>query len=92
VNWILEVDDGVLVAVELILVEQGSGTVDQAGEFELGVAADALAVEAGEQRGGRSSVKAFVVIEDPYAQRIPQSANRFPPAENHAAGMELGRG
>ena len=43
---VLEIHDGIFVAVELILVEQGSGTVDQAGEFELGVAADALAERA----------------------------------------------
>ena len=65
---IFEVDDGILVAVELLFVEQRAGAVDQAGEHEVGVAANALAVEAGEQRGGGSSVKTFVVIEDPDSQ------------------------
>ena len=43
---ILEVDDSVLVAVELIFIEQRSGAVDQAGEDELGVAANAFAIKA----------------------------------------------
>jgi hypothetical protein len=89
---ILEIDDGVLVAVELILIEQSAGSVDQAGEFEIGVAANAFAIKAGKQRGRGSSVKTFVVIEDPNSQGMPQSPNRFPPAENHAASEELGRG
>jgi hypothetical protein len=55
--------------------------VDQAGEFEIGVAANTLAIEAGKQRGGGGSVKTFVVIEDPYSQGLPQSSNRFPAAK-----------
>ena len=49
-------------------VEQCSGAMDETGKGELGVFADALAVEAGEQRGGGSSVKTFVVIENPNSQ------------------------
>jgi len=48
---VLEVDDGILVAIELLLIEQRAGAVDQPGEFEFDVAADALAVEALEQGG-----------------------------------------
>ena len=44
---VFEIDDGILVAVELIFVEQRPGTVDQAGEDEVGIAANALAIEAG---------------------------------------------
>ena len=44
---VFEVDDGILVAVELIFVEQRPGTVDQAGEDEVGIAANAFAIEAG---------------------------------------------
>ncbi len=65
---VFEVDDGVLVAVELLFIEQRSGAMDEAGELELGIAADALAVKAGKQRGGGGSVKAFIVIEDPNSQ------------------------
>jgi hypothetical protein len=89
---VLEVDDGVLIAIELLLVEQRPGSVDQAGEDEFGIAANAFAVETGKQRGGTSSVKTFVVIENANSQESPQSHNRFPPAENHAAGVGLGRG
>ncbi len=89
---VLEVDDGVFFAVELLFVEQRAGAVDQAGKDELGVAADAFAIEAGKYGGGTSSVKTFVVIENANSQGTPQSHNRFPPAENHAAGVGLGRG
>jgi len=42
--------------------------VNEAGELKFGVATDALSIETGEQRGGRGSVKTFVVIENPYSQ------------------------
>ena len=70
---VLEIDDGVFVAVELLLIEQSAGTVDEAGEFKFGVAADALAIEAGEQSGGRRSVETLVVIKDSNSQSRPQS-------------------
>jgi hypothetical protein len=70
---ILEVDDGVLVAIELLFIEQGSRTMDEASEFEVDVAADALAIEAREKRRRGSPIKAFVVIKDPNSQCIPQS-------------------
>jgi hypothetical protein len=76
---IFEVDNGVFLAIELILVEQSAGAVDQTREFEIGIAANALAIEAGKQRGGGSSVKTLVVIEDPYSQSVPQSIEEFPP-------------
>jgi hypothetical protein len=52
-------------------VEQRSRTMNQPGKGKLGIAADALAVETGKQRGGRSSVKTFVVIENPNSQSVP---------------------
>src|ERR1019366_7112652 len=39
---VFEVDDGVLVAVELVLIEQSASTVHEAGENKLGIAADTL--------------------------------------------------
>jgi hypothetical protein len=43
---ILEVDDRVLVAVELIFIEERAGAVQQSSELELHVVANALAVKA----------------------------------------------
>jgi hypothetical protein len=65
---VLEIDDGILLTIEFLFVEQRAGAVDQAGENEIGVPANALAIEAGKQGGGGSPVEAFVVIEDPYSQ------------------------
>jgi len=42
--------------------------MQQAGVDELHVAADAFAVEAGEQGGGARSVKTLVVIKDSHSQ------------------------
>jgi hypothetical protein len=47
---ILEVHNGVFIAIEMILVKQSPGAVQQAGEHELHVAADPFAVETGEKR------------------------------------------
>src|SRR5208337_39539 len=65
---IFEIDDGILVAIELIFVEERAGAVQQAGVDEVDIAADAFAVETGEQRGRGSAVKTFVVIKDPHSQ------------------------
>ncbi len=65
---VLEIDDRIFVAVELLFIKQRAGTVDQSGEFEIDVAADALTIETREQRGRRSSVKTLVVIENPDSQ------------------------
>src|SRR5208282_2343099 len=69
----LEVHDGVLVAVELGLVEQAAGAVHQPAEDELGVAADALAIEARKQRRARRPVETLVVEEHPDAHPEPLS-------------------
>jgi hypothetical protein len=42
--------------------------MDEAGKNERSIAADTLAIEAREQRGGGGSVKALVVIEHPNSQ------------------------
>jgi hypothetical protein len=67
---VLEIDDGVLVAGEFTLVKQRSGAMNQAVIFIAGAGADALAVEAREQRGRASSVETFVVIEDANPQSL----------------------
>ena len=83
---VLEIDDGVLVAIELLLIEQRAGAVNQARELKFGVAADALPVKAGKQRGRRSSVEALVVIKNANSQSIPRStripATRRPDGED----------
>jgi hypothetical protein len=81
---VLEIDDSILVAVELLLVEKRARTMDQAGEDEFGVLANALAIKTREQRGGGSSVKAFVVIEDPYSQMNSPIAQQISRRRNTA--------
>ena len=65
---ILEIDDGILVAVELVLVEKSAGTMQQAGVDEVHIAADSFPVEAGEQGGRARPVKTLVVIKHPHSQ------------------------
>ena len=65
---ILEIDDGILVAVELLLVEKRAGTMQQAGVDEIDIAANSLPVESGEQGGRARPVKTLVVIKDPHSQ------------------------
>ena len=87
---IFEVNNRVLVTIKLLLVEQRTRTVDEAGEFKIDVASNALAIEPGEQRGRGSPVEAFVVIKDPNSQGLPQSPQEFlqlkPQAPDQAEG------
>ena len=69
---ILEIDDGIFVAVEMGFVEERSGAMQQAGELKIHIAADALAVEAGEERRRRRSIETLVVVENLDFQSIPQ--------------------
>src|ERR1700680_4271438 len=69
---VFEIDDGILVSVEIGFVEERSGAMQEAGEDEVGVFANALAIEAREQGGGASSVEALVVVEDSDFQSVPQ--------------------
>jgi hypothetical protein len=62
---VLEVDDGVLIAGELALIEEGSGAMHQAVVVVGGGRRDALAVETREEGGGAGSIEALVVVEDP---------------------------
>lgn len=65
---IFEIDNCVFVAVEMGFVKKRSRAVQEAGEEEVGVFANALAIEAGEQCGGASSIETLVVVEDSYFQ------------------------
>ena len=58
-------------------IKQSAGAVNQSGEFKLNVVPDALAIEARKEGGGRSTVKAFVVVENPNSQSRPQSFKEF---------------
>ena len=51
---ILEVHDGVFVAIKLSLIKQCTGAVQQAGKYEACVVADALAVET-RKKGSRTA-------------------------------------
>ncbi len=61
---IFEIDDGIFVTGKMRLVEQRPGAMQQAGKLEVHVAADALAVEAGEERRRGRSVETLVVVEN----------------------------
>src|SRR5882757_3522154 len=65
---IFEVDDRILVAVKIFLVEERTRPVQQAGIDEFAIAADAFAVEARKQRSRTRAVETLVVIEDPNSQ------------------------
>jgi len=65
---IFEIDDGVFVAGELGLIEEGSGAMDEAVVFVVGAGMDALLVESAEKRGRACAVKTLVVVENPDLQ------------------------
>jgi len=69
---ILEVDDGIFVAVEIRFVEQRSRAMQKSGEGEVGVFANPLAIKAGEKRCRRSSIETLIVVEDFNFQSTPQ--------------------
>jgi hypothetical protein len=61
---VFEVDDGVLVAAKLALIEERSGAMRQAVVLVGGAGGNAFTVKAREQGSRAGSVKAFVVIKD----------------------------
>src|SRR5438309_3113588 len=66
---IFKIDDGVLVAIEISLIEESARAMDQSGELEVHVRPDAFAVEARKQRGRGRPVKTFAVKKDPDLQK-----------------------
>src|ERR1700731_2300297 len=84
---ILEIDDGILLTVEMRFVKQRSSAMEQPGKLKVHIAADALAVEAGEERRRRRSVETLVVVENFDFQSIPRlpriSAARNRPSRGH---------
>ena len=70
-DGIFEINDCVLIARELALIEEGSGAMDQAVIGVGRVLGDALAMKAGEQRGRASSVETLIVVEHANLQKAP---------------------
>jgi hypothetical protein len=61
---VLEIDDGVLVAVEHLFVEEFAGAVREGRVLDPGRGRDARAVEAREDGGRRHAVEAVAVVEE----------------------------
>jgi hypothetical protein len=68
---VLEVHDGIFVAIKLLLIEQRPGAVQQTGKDEVDILPDPLPVKTREEGSRACPVKALVVIEDPNFQSIP---------------------
>jgi hypothetical protein len=60
---VLEIQDGIFVAIELDIKEQLPGTMCQPLILELGVRADCIEIEVGEYGCGRQTIEAVVVKE-----------------------------
>jgi hypothetical protein len=68
-SGILEVDDGVFVAIEVGFIEERARAMHQPGELEVHVRPDAFAVKARKQRRRGRPVKTFSVKKDPDFQK-----------------------
>src|ERR1051325_8217865 len=68
---ILEIHDGVLIAIKVRFVKERPPPVQQSGKDKLHVPANALPVETRKQRRRRSSVETLVVIKDSNFQIRP---------------------
>src|SRR5271155_5131851 len=88
---VLEIDDGIFVAVEMGFVKKRSGAMQQSGEDEVSVFANALAIKAGEERRGAGSVETLVVVEDSNFQSIAPVVRKFPPPEDCIPSIWAGR-
>ena len=65
---VFEIYYGVLIAIELLLIKERAGAVQEARVDEVYIAADALPEETGEEGGGAGAVETFVVVEDSHSQ------------------------
>lgn len=63
---IFEIDNRVLIAGKVLLVEQRSRAVDQSAEFIFRVRRDAFAMKACKQRGGTGPIETLIMIENAY--------------------------
>ena len=64
-SGILEVDNGILVAIKIGFIEERARAMDQPGELKVHVRPDAFAVEARKQRGRGRPVKTLAVKKKP---------------------------
>jgi hypothetical protein len=64
-SGILEVDDGILIAIEICFIEERARAMHQSGELEVHSRPYAFAVEARKQRSRSRPVKTFTVKKDP---------------------------
>ena len=68
---ILEVHDGVLVAIKIRFIKECACPVNQSGELKLRVRADALAIKTREQGRRCRPIETLAVKEDPDSQQDP---------------------
>ena len=67
---ILEVDNGVFIPGEIVILEQGPRPMHQTVVLVFYVGANALPVKTGKQRGRAGSVETAIVIEDAHLQSL----------------------
>ena len=99
-SGILEVDDGILVAIKIGYIEERARAMHQPGELEVHVRPDAFAVEAGKQRRRGRPVKTLAVKKDPDLQKtflcsskkceLNKATRNDIPARQCQAGTRLG--
>src|SRR6185312_6773738 len=63
-SGILEIDNGILIAIEIGFIEERACAMHQSCELEVHIRPDAFAIEAGKQRRRGCSVKTFAVTKD----------------------------
>ena len=68
-SGILEIDNGILIAIEIGFIEERACAMHQSCELEVHIRPDAFAIEAGKQRRRGCSVKTFAVKKDPDFQK-----------------------
>ena len=90
---VLEIDDGVLVAVELLLVEKRAGAMDQSGEFEFRIARECARDKSGRTARQRKRRQSTCRDRKPeLANEFPNPPKEFPAGENSAgAGSPSGK-
>jgi len=62
---IFEIDNGVLIAIEILFIEQSPRAMHETAKLETHIIADPLPVKTGKQRSRSSAIEAFIVKEDP---------------------------
>jgi hypothetical protein len=76
-SGILEIDNGVLVAIKIGLIKERARAMHKSGELEVHVRPDAFAVETRKQRGRGRPVKTFAVKKDPDLQKTFLCSSKY---------------